>query len=108
MAGCERQLYQLLKSIEPTRTQRDGAQRSHNFLRDILCTGNMASRIRTSYLTGSYARDTVIHPLDDVDIVFVIEPKQWSSWWDYPSPDSVLKSFERAIRYRYDGSSVRI
>ena len=62
MACCEPQLYQVLKSVEPTRAQRDGAQRSHNFLRDILCTGNMASRIRTSYLTGSYARDTVIHP----------------------------------------------
>lgn len=107
MAICEPQLYRLLKSIEPTRTQKDGAQRSHSYLREILCTGNMAARVSGSYLSGSYARDTAIYPLDDVDIIFLIEPNAWSKWFD-PVPDTVLSSFARAIRYRYGNSSVHV
>jgi hypothetical protein len=104
LADCERELYGLLKGIEPTATQRAGAERSHNYLRDILCTGNMGARIETSYLSGSYARYTAVYPLDDVDIIFLIDP----SHWENPTPEAVLRTFERAIRRRYDGSSLRI
>src|SRR5262249_53911569 len=62
--------YGLLKEVETTRTQREGAERSH-YLCDILCTGNMAARIKGSYLSGSYARYTAIYPPNDVDIVFL-------------------------------------
>lgn len=117
MGDCERQLWELVRSVEPTLTQKIGAARSHRHLRDILCTGQMAARISKTYLSGSYKRDTAIYPLDDVDIIFVIDPSQWrrpvslartilfgSS--TYPSPASVLESFANAIRYRYPDSSV--
>jgi hypothetical protein len=104
LAGCERELYELLKGIEPTATQRAGAERSHNYLRDILCTGNMEARIENSYLSGSYARYTAVYPLDDVDIIFLINPNHWEN----PTPEAVLRTFERAVRRRYDESSLRI
>src|SRR5205814_7160666 len=66
----------------------------------------MANRIVRSYLSGSYARDTAIYPLDDVDIIFIITPSYWSSPLFYPPPSSVLDSFANAIRYRYPVSSV--
>lgn len=110
MANCDEILREYLREIEPTETQKTGAKRSHKYLRDILCTGQMARRIRAHYLSGSYARDTAIYPLDDVDVIFIVDHAEWShgifgrlSW---PSPDVVLKSFAHAIRYRYRESSV--
>jgi hypothetical protein len=115
MADCEKQLRKFISSIEPTRNQKNGAKRSQNYLRDILCTGQMASRIKNHYLSGSYSRNTAIYPLDDVDIIFVIDPSFWNRKFrllfglsDYPAPESVLKSFANAIRYRYKDSSVNI
>lgn len=110
MASCESALREFLRRIEPTTTQKHGAQRSHNFLRDVLCTGQFASRIKTSYLSGSYARDTAIAPLDDVDIIFVVNPKAWprALLMSRPSPGKILESFARAVRHRYPNSSVRV
>lgn len=110
MATCEPQLWGLVGEIEPTQTQKEGAKRSHNYLREILCTGQMASRITGHYLSGSYSRDTAIRPLDDVDIIFVIDPTKWATnvlaSFVRPSPERVLDSFANAIRYRYPVSSV--
>lgn len=110
MANCDYAIREYLKKIEPTQTQKNGAQRSHNYLRDILCTGQFANRIKTSYLSGSYARDTAIAPLDDVDIIFVINPQAWQLGLLslYPMPRTVLESFARAVRYRYPASSIRM
>jgi hypothetical protein len=69
----------------------------------------MANRIKASYLSGSYARDTAIRPLDDVDIIFVIDPSFWTrglaALFSRPDPEAVLKTFAGAIRYRYPVSS---
>lgn len=111
MADCENNIKSAVRLIEPTKAQKDGASRSHNFLRQILCTGQYESRVISSYLSGSYARDTAIAPLDDVDIIFTINPRKWSSssfLSAEPSPDVVLQSFARAVRYRYPSSSVRV
>lgn len=122
MAICEKQLWDLVRSIEPSQSQKNGAVRSQNYLRDLLNCGQMASRIENSYLSGSYYRDTAIYPLDDVDIIFVIDPSYWlappyaieniistvffGETPKFPSPSLVLQSFSRAIRYRYPDSSI--
>jgi hypothetical protein len=104
----ELHLKQIIAEVEPTRSQKDGAQRSHNHLRDLLDSGQMADRIVNSYLSGSYARDTAIRPLDDVDIIFEIDPSAWKTgvFTSMPEPDRVLESFAAAIRRRYASSSV--
>lgn len=72
----------------------------------------MANRIVSSYLSGSYARDTAVQPLDDVDIIFVINPGYWNVSPlavinpSFLPPERVLDSFANAIRYRYPVSSV--
>jgi hypothetical protein len=110
MASCESQLWGLVGEIEPTQAQKEGAKRSHNYLREILCTGQMANRITGHYLSGSYSRDTAIRPLDDVDIIFLIDPTKWTNsllgMFIRPPPERVLESFANAIRYRYPVSSV--
>lgn len=111
MAICETHIWQIVRMIEPSQAQKEGAQRSHVYLRDILATGNMAARIKTSYLSGSYARDTAIRPIDDVDVIFLVDPAPWqtpleSLLQSLPSPSRVLETFANAIRYRYPVSSV--
>jgi hypothetical protein len=113
MAFCDKQLWDLVRRIEPTPTQKNGAARSQNHLREVLDSGKMSARIETSYLSGSYARDTAIHPLDDVDIIFIVDPSYWPTSFnllfgsaDYPAPRTILQSFARAIRYRYRVSSI--
>lgn len=110
MADCEKHIKNAAKAVEPTRHQKDRASRSHNHLRSVLQTGNFQRKVIDSYLSGSYARDTAIGPLEDVDIIFLINPSAWERplFADYPSPDTVLQSFARAVRYRYGSSSVRV
>lgn len=76
-------------------------------------TGNMDRVVEGSYLSGSYARDTAVSPLDDVDIIFLIQLRHWQSSWDRfweskPSPKAVLATFANAIRRRYDQSPVYV
>ena len=107
---CEELLWEFVRAVEPTSTQKANAQRSHNYLRDILMTGNMEKRILGSYLSGSYARRTAIAPLDDVDVIILIDPEHWKSGFlsAAPSASAVLKTFERAIRYLYPESALRV
>ena len=80
-SAIELLLRQAMTEIEPTPSQKDGARRSHNHLRDLLDTGQMAARILNSYLSGSYARDTAVRPLDDVDVIFEIDQSAWNKRW---------------------------
>lgn len=70
----------------------------------------MAGRILREYLSGSYKRETAIARIDDVDIVFIIDPGAWPGDFfglsDFPQPNKVLETFARAIRLRYPQSSV--
>lgn len=98
----------LARELEPTPEQKNGAQRSQRAIREALDSGNMSARIVDDYLIGSYARHTAIQPLDDVDIMFVIDPTEWKLplFGDKPEPERVLETFARAIRLRYDQSQV--
>lgn len=108
--SVETVLRDLVAQVEPTPAQKAGAAGSHNYLRSALSTGQIGQRILGSYLSGSYARDTAIAPLDDVDIIFEIDPSKWVSElhmpWFWPAPTTVLQSFAGAIRYRYPDSGV--
>jgi hypothetical protein len=100
-------LKEVVSGIEPTPAQVQAASASHRRLRDLLDSGNIRDRILGSYLSGSYARDTAIRPIDDVDVVFLIDPSGWRvGWSSLPSPEAVLTTFANAIRYRYPVSSV--
>jgi hypothetical protein len=108
MWDCESELRMLVGKIEPSAAQKSGASRSHNYLRDLLDTGEFGNRILDSYLSGSYARDTAISPIDDVDIIVIVDPDGWPRgfWNSHPEPDRILRSFARAIRYRYPQTPV--
>lgn len=108
MWDCEAALRDLARQVEPTPAQKAAASRSQNYLRSLLTSGQFGDRVLDVYLSGSYARDTALAPIDDVDIVVVVDPAGWSRsfWSTTPAPDQILESFARAIRYRYPNSSV--
>lgn len=113
MADIEVLLEARASKLAPTQTQLQAAARSHGHLRAVLATGNMDYRIQTSYLSGSYARQTAVRPLDDVDVVFEIDPSLWRRnplqrlLYRFPDPSKVLETFARAIRHRYPNSRVQ-
>jgi hypothetical protein len=107
MRNIERLLREMARNLEPTAGQKKAASASHNYLRDLMNTGGVGDRIRDSYLSGSYARDTAVNPLGDVDIIFLIDETKWATGFlsMRPKPSVVLRSFADAVRYRYDRSS---
>lgn len=111
--SLERRFAARASEIAPTRAQLDAAKRSQRYLRVALDSGQMANRIVDDYLIGSYARWTALRPLDDVDILFIVNPVAWQGTFQrvfhqLPAPETILTSFAAAIRYRYPESTVRV
>ena len=102
------QIGAIAQDLEPSESKKEAAQRSQRAIREALDSGNMSARIIGDYLSGSYARYTAITPLDDVDIIFLIDPSEWKRpfFSDKPEPLRVLETFARAIRLRYEQSRV--
>lgn len=104
--AAEEFLSNLARKWEPTELQKQEVAANQRHLRELLHESRLP--VLDSYLSGSYSRDTALRPIDDVDIVFIVEPSHWSQWpslWR-PEPYEVLDSFARAIRHRYTLSSV--
>src|SRR5689334_3706049 len=111
--AVERNLVELASLVAATPAQREAAAASRNYLLEQLNTGNMERRLVDDFMIGSYARHTALAPLDDIDLVFVIDPTYWQAgYWSVlgqrPSPDKVLESFATALRRRYKQTSVRL
>lgn len=109
LQSLEAALKSIARAIEPTKAQKKSAAASHRYLRSILRTGDIGGRIVGDYLSGSYARDTATRPLEDVDIIFLIDPEKWPRGFlglgGTPRPSEVLQTFAGALRYRYERTS---
>jgi hypothetical protein len=81
---------QFLSNIEPTRAQVGAASTSHNAVRKHLANDEKFKDIFVdSFLAGSYARDTAVKPIRDVDIIVVTR-------WD-KEPAALLKELKAAL-----------
>lgn len=111
MPNLDAILRDLVSEVEPTATQKNAAAASQRHLRRELEGDGFGDRIVDSFLSGSYARDTAVYPLDDVDVILEIDPKMWKTPWlrfeSGPPPAAVLDSFEGALRRRYPENSIR-
>lgn len=114
------------------------ASRSHTYLRDVLLNrresdGDFPWLIDGDFLSGSYARGTKIHPLDDIDIMMILDGEGFFAWKngvrlnatvrgggvrgtpvermtnEYGGINSarVLEVFRDALRVVYPGSEIR-
>lgn len=87
-----------LARISPPNGQLAAAKRSHEALQRFLRADEyFGAMIQQIFLNGSYARNTVIRPIKDVDIIVVVGP----DWLDC-SPHSAMESLRRKLAQRYD------
>ncbi|WP_349742960.1 SMODS domain-containing nucleotidyltransferase [Roseateles cavernae] len=109
MTCIEAALRAWVKDIEPTPKQKEAASRSYSHLVNVLSKRGVGDRIVNCYLSGSYSRNTALRPIADIDVIFVIDPSQWSGAFfglaDKPNPSAVLRSFARVLRDGYQMSS---
>ncbi|MCW8137413.1 MAG: hypothetical protein KIT58_00735 [Planctomycetota bacterium] len=100
-------LWDLARRAEPGASRVAAASKSQNLLRRRVIDSGLGL---DSYLSGSYSRRTAIWPLDDVDVVVLIDPSRWDvSWWSgMPSSIAVLNSFARGVRKLYQPSGTRV
>ena len=91
---------EFLNDIEPSATTKTNAVQAHTKLRATLCADqSFGPRIRTTFLSGSYKRDTAIRPRvksgnesrPDVDIVVVTDHGL------YDSPVDVVDAIHAAL-----------
>ncbi len=101
---------ELLKDIEPSPTTKTRASGAHTSIREHLRTQEeFKDRYVSSFLAGSYARDTAIRPRTsgddqdrpDVDIIIV------TNYTEYDRPDDVLQEVKEALEDGGSGYSVK-
>lgn len=53
--------------------------------------------VKDVFLNGSYVRDTMIRPLDDIDIFAVIDKDEYNDNGERPNPQTVLSKFKKFL-----------
>jgi hypothetical protein len=92
-----------LSRIVPPRTQIEAAQRSHNAVRNFLANDDyFGPMIVADFLNGSYARNTVVRPIKDVDVIVVVGP----DWLD-DVPAEATEALRRKLAQRYPDRRTR-
>lgn len=75
MSDYEGYIEELIVKISPGQKEISQASKSHNFVRDFLNKKSVDGEffpIDTTFLTGSYSRQTKLSPIDDVDMFIVL------------------------------------
>lgn len=127
----------IAKKITLSQSQIEQGAKSHNHIRELL--GNKKDTdplfpwlIDGDFLSGSYARGTKIHPLDDIDVMVVLDGtgisliqngqianvairgsgdygspvNNLTNNWGYISSQKVLNSFRSALNTSYPNSKI--
>lgn len=62
----------LLTNLNPTERQRQRIQKTRNSIDSVFANDRrifLNTQQQSSFLTGSYARNTIIRPIDDIDLI---------------------------------------
>lgn len=89
-----------INRIKPTQTELDRARTRRNYLeKRILSLDVGVFEVRNS---GSYAKSTAIHPLNDIDVVFYIDTKKYP----YEKLGRILHRIARELRPSYPNNPI--
>lgn len=87
-----------IENITVTDRQEDNIDASFNSLKNNLMKKESNLSVKDVFLNGSYERDTIIRPLDDIDLFAVIDRADYSTdGWSDPNPQSVLTKFKNYL-----------
>src|ERR1039458_2226578 len=92
--------------LEPGETQRTDAATKQSGVRDCL---NAKLWVDSSFLTGSYARRTLIRPPDDIDLLVVLDYSKHGNDYYHPTDavQKVLDRFHSVLKDCYPSTPIR-
>lgn len=89
---------QFVENICVTDRQEEGIKTSLDNMYSYLTDEDSGLSVERNFTNGSYDRDTIIRPLDDIDIFSVLKREDWED--DYkqlPKPQAVLSKFKKYV-----------
>jgi hypothetical protein len=86
-----------IEKITVTDRQEDKIDASFNNLKTNLMKEDSNLSVKEVFLNGSYERDTIIRPLDDIDLFAVIDETDYQDNGTDPNPQSVLTKFKNYL-----------
>ena len=93
----------LLQNIEPSPSAVQNAQNAHKELREVLEKDEeIASANPVTFLTGSYARQTAIKDIKDVDVILLIDIDVNST-----TPDIVIAWIHQILQNIINGRELK-
>lgn len=92
----------LIDNITVTDKQEENISSSVNNITSTL-EDDETLNLKETFLNGSYERDTIIRPLDDIDIFAVLDEEEWKDeYGNLPSPQSVLSKIKNFLDKQND------
>lgn len=83
-----------IENISVTDKQEDVIDGAHSNIESHLMDEDSPLSVKEVFLNGSYVRDTMIRPLDDIDIFAVIDKSDYNDNGERPNPQTVLTKFK--------------
>ena len=98
MASLLESIKSMIDNVSVTDRQEESIETSTNNLNDHLTDDENKLDVESTFVNGSYERDTIIRPLDDVDIFAVLNRSEWEDeYGNLPSPQSVLTKIKNKL-----------
>lgn len=95
MATLLRCIEDFIEKITVTDRQEENIKASVKNLTDSLLNPDSKLHIESVFTNGSYERDTIIRPLDDIDLFAVLKKEEWADeFGNLPNPQSVLSKIK--------------
>lgn len=89
---------QFVENICVTDRQEEGIKTSLDNMYGYLMDEESGLSVERNFTNGSYDRDTIIRPLDDIDIFSVLNREDWEDEFkQLPTPQSVLTKFRNYL-----------
>jgi hypothetical protein len=91
-------IQKMIDNISVTDRQEETIDKSTNYLDSHLTKDENDLNIHNTFVNGSYERETIIRPLDDVDIFAVLNEEEWSDeYGNLPKPQAVLTKIKNKL-----------
>jgi hypothetical protein len=98
MATLLQKIKEMIDNISVTDKQEDTISTATNNLSNHLTKDENELDIDSTFVNGSYERDTMIRPLDDVDIFAVLNRDEWTDdYGNLPKPQAVLTKIKNKL-----------
>jgi len=89
---------QFVDNICVTDRQEEGIKTSLDNMYSYLMDEESGLSVERNFTNGSYDRDTIIRPLDDIDIFSVLKREDWEDEYkQLPKPQAVLSKFKKYL-----------